>query len=140
MFFISVEEMISGETAIEEAGTSSSVMSNLTNDKLLVFQFLDIFVSSSQFKSTVRNWDNLSATLLNEASFQLVLIDHAMCQVKYCRVWTGLDVPNIVEHLGVRFFSRSLSCVFRWTFSVSKCGWHYVMQESNVFACFCSEN
>ena len=59
-------------------------MSMSSDDKLWVCQFKDMFVSSSQFDSMVRSLDSLSATLMNEASFQHVLTDHALCPMTFC--------------------------------------------------------
>ena len=136
-FAINVGEVIAGGTANEEAETSSAVLSTSSDDKLWVCQFLDIIVSSLQFDSVVKSLDNLSATLLTEASFQHVLIDHVLCQVSFCFVRSYRYPPSVENNSGELQVSwdRSRSCVLRWTFKVPMWGWCSVMEYSDVIVC-----
>ena len=81
MYDFSVVEIIVGESANEDAKTLRVVVFKLVGYKLWVCQFLGKIERSSQFYIVVRSLDNLSATLLQETSFQHVLVYHALCQI-----------------------------------------------------------
>ena len=110
-------------------------------DKVWVCQFVDMFVCSSQFDCVVRSLDNLSSTLLNEASSQHATVDHALSQEKVLmRVYlTRLFKRSEQSKGGGQHFSESHRCVCRWCFRVKLCGWNLVGLDLNVIFSFGAE-
>ena len=81
--------------ADDEAGRSGVVVSKSSSGKVWVCPFLDIFVRSSRIYNWVRILENLSVTLLNEASFRHVLISHVLCLVSFRVTW--LYRPSLMK-------------------------------------------
>ena len=82
MFAITVEEENADGIANEESEVSGAVVSKLAGNKLWACHFLVSFVNSSPFDSVVRCLDNLSANLLCETVFQMILMDHELRQMR----------------------------------------------------------
>ena len=83
-FSVSEEELVRSEEAV----MSGAFVLRLADDKLLVCQFMESSVSSSQFGFAGRSLGNLSASLVSETAFQHVpgdqVLRHVIAIVRTC--------------------------------------------------------